>query len=199
MTETTDSYITKSERNVKSIWAHYQGRLGSKVFPKRSRVLMRIAARVVARRTETTEEEFLGDFVTTIGRRIYVPFELGVEKPGWLFRDQMLLAVHEHQHVVQWLKEPVRFLTKYARDTRKRALFEAEAFRSEFEACNAFGWSPPNLEQRLGTLAGYGVTAADVGAARSYLALHVSEQGHPGPRADWTKAGTLALRWTTGD
>lgn len=195
---TMSIYVEKNAAQVNSLWDFYQDELGSKVFEKGSKVIMRIAARIVARRTETTEEQFLGDFVTTVGRRIYVPFTLGVEKDDWSWRDQMLLCVHEHQHVVQWRRQPVRFLTQYARDTRKRALFEAEAFLSEFEACAAFDWNPPNLEQRIGTLKGYGLLPEDIEAARLYLYQHIGVQGSVGPQAGWTRSGRLAAAWASG-
>ena len=41
------------------------------------------------------------NFTTTIGRRIYTPFEVGSPKGGWDLWHQIVICVHEHQHVVQ--------------------------------------------------------------------------------------------------
>ncbi len=198
MGEDEHGYVQKNARQVKDLWDFYQQELRSKVSPKAEKPIMRIASRIVARRTDTTRVEFMEDFVTTLGRRIYLPFTPGATGTGWSFRDQMLLCVHEHQHVVQWRKKPLRFLVQYARDTRKRALFEAEAFLGEFEACEAWGWSPPDLEQRIGTLRGYGVTDEDVAAARRFLVGTFHERGGIGKRVEWTRSGQLAARWAVG-
>lgn len=183
--------IAANAHNTTTLWTLLQRDLGSIVAPKEKKTVMRIASRIVARRTDTTRVEFMDDFVTTLGRRIYLPFVIGTEEEGWSFRAQMLLAVHEHQHVAQWRKQPVRFLAQYARSTRKRALFEAEAFLAEFEACAMFDWNPPSLEQRLGTLNGYGVTAADIQAARDWITPRLVETEL------WptTRAGKVAQRW----
>lgn len=179
----------------KSLWAYLSKALRSRVVRKDKASIMRIAARIAARRTDTTREEFMHDFVTTLGRRIFVPFTIGEEVPAWSLRSQMLLAVHEHQHVAQWRARPVRFWVRYARDTRKRALLEAEALLSEFEACQAFGWPLPDIEQRLGTLAGYGLTDADRAAARDWLVDRVSLLSPDQLHMEWTRAGRIAGEW----
>ena len=46
-------------------------------------------------------EEFLENYVTTVDRRIYVPFEIGEGNSSWGLWDQLVVCVHEHQHVEQ--------------------------------------------------------------------------------------------------
>lgn len=183
--------IKQTPELARDLWRHMSLHLHSKVAQKEDKVVMRVASRIVARRTNTTAEDFMTDFVTTLGRRIYIPFEVGGDT-DWSLRDQMLLAVHEHQHVAQWRHQPVKFLVRYARDTRRRALFEAEAFLSEVEACAAFGWPPPDLTRRIDTLRGYGVSAEDTEAAGTWLmeTLLVADEDRV-----WTRAGRVARIW----
>lgn len=188
--------VPQTPENTKALWNHLSDKLHSVVSQKADKAIMRIAARIVARRTNTSEEAFLQDFVTTLGRRIYVPFKVGEEVDGWSCRSQMLLAVHEHQHVAQWRRQPIRFLVRYARDPRQRALYEAEAFLAEVEAAAAFGWDPIDINQRLGTLRGYGVRDADIVDARVWLGRRLDSDFRMWPKGDpMTHLGRLAKAW----
>lgn len=180
---------------VRAVWAHLQDAHGSRVRPKAEAPLMKIAARITARRTTMTQESFMTKAVTTLGRRIFVPFKIGEPTPEFDLEAQLLLGPHEHTHVVQWQKQPLRFWTRYARDTRKRALYEAEGFVTEFEASNTFGllprWTPA---QRVNTLRSYGVDELDMDAALEYVLAHTDGNGVPRGAAV-TPVGKELVKW----
>ena len=68
-----------------------------------------------AQEPPTMGTEFLGSFTTTIGKRIYTPFDIGVPDERYDLWGQISVCVHEHQHVEQllrdgWLKFAGRYL-----------------------------------------------------------------------------------------
>lgn len=101
----------------------YRDELRLRTSSKRSSRLMKIAARIVARRTELTAEDFRERYVTTIGRRVFLP---GAFRE-WSLYDQLGLAVHEAQHVAQYLDARVAFPVRYLSDPERRAAYEVEA------------------------------------------------------------------------
>lgn len=173
---------------VREVWAFLQKRYNTVVRQKSKAPLMRMAGRIVSRRTDMPREEFMTNAVTTIGRRIYVPFTIGEETPGWSLTSQLILAAHEHTHVEQWRKKPLRFWTRYARDTRFRALAEAEGLITEFETAYVFELAWDSVDARIATLDGYGITDADKAAARKL----VEDRTWHGPM---TEVGKALLDW----
>lgn len=181
---------------VRTLWGHLEDEHRSKVIPKAESWIMKIASRISARRTSMTREEFLTNYATTIGRRIYLPFELGVDAPRWSLRTQALLGTHEHTHVVQWRERPMRFWYRYATDTRARALYEAEAYLTEYETAFVLGLNDLHApEHRVQSLHSYGLKDGDIEAAREYLLDYVTMDGHLRNDKITTTVGQKLARW----
>ena len=107
---------------------------GTRVIAKANALEMKAAAYALGLMGVLDAEAFLRDYTTTIGRRIYVPFEPGRDADGWSLWGQLAVCVHEHQHVEQldrdgWLK----FAGKYLLSSAGRAAYEAEAYRCDME------------------------------------------------------------------
>src|SRR5262249_6579697 len=117
-------------------------------------------------------EDFLRRFATTIGKRIYLPFDVGDAAQGWSLWGQVMVLTHECQHIVQYnANGPLGFSWRYLTNTAARAAFEAEAYRCQLE----LQWwrtrtllSPAEL---AGSLRSYGVTEADVQVAQKTLEM----------------------------
>src|SRR5262245_36467716 len=105
---------------------------GTTVIDKRGAVEMRLVARALDALGILNRERFLDSFATTIRRRIYLPFEIGGGDQGDLWH-QIVLCVHEHQHVVQHDRRGLRYEIAYLTDRTERARLEAEAYRCHLE------------------------------------------------------------------
>ena len=78
-----------------------QDHFRTSVINKSSALEMQLVARGLEALGIQRKDRFLKNFTTTIGRRIYTPFEVGSPKGGWDLWHQIVICVHEHQHVVQ--------------------------------------------------------------------------------------------------
>jgi hypothetical protein len=115
-------------------------------------------------------ETFLRNYTTTIGRRIYVPFEPGRAANGWSLWDQIEVCVHEHQHVVQLDRDGwAKFCAKYLLSSASRAAYEAEAYACDMELCfwrSGEVLDPHTLANKLQS---YGCSPGDIAVAEAAL------------------------------
>src|SRR5688500_12457826 len=86
---------------VQGLWSHLANEFDTTIVEKASAPEMQVAAFALERIGVMNGEEFLRQYATTLGRRVYVPFRMGVPERGWTLWSQLTVAVHEHQHVVQ--------------------------------------------------------------------------------------------------
>lgn len=153
---------------VQQLWTCMCERYGTTVVRKQDSWLMRLAARVLP------TSDFLEGYVTTIGRTIYVPFEIGVEEPGWSLEAQTAVIAHECQHLVQQRRDGFWYGWRYATNTAARAAYETEAYRATLEmkyALGADGWDLYQEAKRHAEgLKNYGCTDNDVAIAAIQLA-----------------------------
>ncbi len=107
---------------------------GTRVVAKHDAWRMRSVARFLDTIGVLDRKEFLDRFTTVIGRTIYAPFEVGVDSsPGKLW-GQIMICVHEHQHVVQYARDgAATFSTRYTLSRRARAAYEAEAYSCDLQ------------------------------------------------------------------
>ena len=161
-----------SSQQVRDLWAYMTKRYGTRVIKKSNARMMRLVARALALMGVMDAESFMRRFTTTIGKRIYVPFEIGVEKKSWDLFDQMVICVHEHQHVEQANKEGfLRFARRYLFSKAARAGYEAEAYRCNMELCfwrTGKVLDPSELAQLLRS---YGCRSADIKVAEKSLRI----------------------------
>jgi hypothetical protein len=122
--------------------------------------------------------DFIEGYVTTIGRTIYVPFEIGDESPVgnhmWSLEGQAAVCAHEHQHVVQQRRDGFWYSWRYATNTAARAAYETEAYIATLEmkwALGADGWDLyQDAKRHAEGLKNYGCTDNDVAVAAIQLA-----------------------------
>jgi hypothetical protein len=136
-------------------------------------------------------DKFLQDYATTLGERIYIPFEIGQEDHTSL-KSQVRICVHEHQHVLQYREEPLSFVVRYLADRAQRAMFEAEAFRCNLEVEYTLTGKVPSVTGYAEGLKAYNCTAEDVMVVEK--ALRLSKQTIEAGGIT-TKAGIVACRW----
>lgn len=156
---------------VVSFWRHMQERFGTTTVNKADAVEMQIVASVLDALGILDKERFLKSFTTTLGRKIYTPFDVGSANDSWDLWDQMVVCVHEHQHVVQHDREGLSFEVSYVTDRAARATFEAEAYRSNLEM-HFWRYGTPARSRPLAELLhDYGCRPEDVEVAAHSLAL----------------------------
>ncbi len=156
---------------VVSFWRHMQERFGTTTVNKDDAVEMQIIAGVLDTLGILDKERFLKSFTTTLGRKIYTPFEVGSANDVWDLWDQVVVCVHEHQHVVQHDREGRAFEVSYVADRAARARFEAEAYRSNLEM-HFWRYGATRRSRPLAELLhDYGCRPEDVEIAAHSLAL----------------------------
>ncbi len=83
---------------VGDITAHF----GATVVDKRTAVEMHFAARVLRGLGVVCCDHFLHHFASTLGRRIYLPFEVGTPADGFALWGQVVAITHACQRVAQY-------------------------------------------------------------------------------------------------
>lgn len=162
---------------VKQLWTCMCERYGTTVVRKQDSWIMRLAARVLP------TSDFLEGYVTTIGRTIYVPFEIGDESPVgshmWSLEGQAAVLGHELMHVVQERRDGWKYSWRYATSTHARAMYETEAYRATLEIKWVLGADRWDIESEANRhadgLKNYGCTSADVEQARALLLSYTNE------------------------
>lgn len=139
--------------SVQALWLHLAARYRTRLLDKRRSPLMHAVAWVLGTARVLPKDAFLQQYTTTIGRRIYLAWDpwLVDDSPETAWRS-LVLAVHEHQHVAQWERGPVRFVLGYLLSPRRRAELEAEAYGTALELAVWAGRplpEPRTLAERL--------------------------------------------------
>jgi hypothetical protein len=175
---------------VRAFWAFLAAHYDTTVVDKADAAEMDLVGSFLDRLGILDKARFLANYTTTIGRRIYTPFALGEGPDLW---HQMLVAVHEHQHVVQlnhdgWLS----FTTGYLLRTATRARYETEAYRTRLELEFWRTGAMPSAHDLARKLRDYGCTDGDVLVAEKTLRL-----SEPAIRsgAVLAQATRVALSW----
>lgn len=119
---------------VLDFWSYTQVAYGSEVRQKDNAAVMQIAARLLDVLGIQDREQFLSRFTTTLGHTIYIPFTLGIESSRFTLWSQIVICVHEHQHIVQGDRDGwAAFDTRYLTSSSYRAGYEAEAYGANLE------------------------------------------------------------------
>jgi hypothetical protein len=170
MTPTTSfaSSLDVQPETVRALWAFMQDRYRTSVRSKADATEMVVVAYALERMGILSAQAFLRQYATTIGRRIYLPFTPGEGVDLWA---QIVTCVHEHQHVEQLDREGLEFAFNYVARPAKRALYEAEAARSNMEMHFWRTGQVPSADAIASGLRAYGLSEADVAAAREALRM----------------------------
>ncbi len=178
--------------DVRAFWSYMQQRFGTRVLNKQSAIEMRLVARALELLGIQSQGEFLRRYTTTIGRRIYTPFTVGVADSTYSLWDQLVVCVHEHQHVAQYDRNGLSFQLSYLFNSAARAQWEAEGYRSDLELHFwRYGETPP-VRPIAERLFAYGCNQQDVEVAAKSLALSATAVRRG---AIINYATTVALSW----
>jgi hypothetical protein len=164
--------IEPTPETVRAFFAHMTAKYDARLVDKRSAVEMQLAAGVLRQMGIVDANAFLHRYATTIGRRIYLPFEPGSPRDGWKLWSQITVLTHECQHIVQYDRlGPLRYTWQYLGSTAGRTQLEAEASRCQLEL---HFWRTGQLlsaRSLAASLRSYAVTEADLRVAETILAL----------------------------
>jgi hypothetical protein len=164
-------FVDIQPEEVWAFWRFMQDHYRTTVVNKRDALEMQLVAQALDALGIQSRDRFLRNFTTTLGRRIYTPFEVGSPRGGWDLWSQVVICVHEHQHVVQHDREGLSFEVSYLADRAARARWEAEAYRSNLEL-NFWRYGTTASARRIAeVLADYGCRPEDVDVAAKSLAL----------------------------
>jgi hypothetical protein len=161
--------VTPAE--VKAFWRFMQDHFGTSVINKGNAVEMQLVATALSTIGVQSRDTFLKRFTTTIGDRIYMPFEVGKPGNGHDLWNQIVVCVHEHQHVIQHEREGLLYEASYITDRAARAKWEAEAFTCNVEVHFWRYGKIPSTRELAERLNSYGCRAADVDVTAQSLAL----------------------------
>jgi hypothetical protein len=164
-------FIDIQPEEVWAFWRFMQDHFRTTVVNKRDAFEMQLVAHALDTLGVQSRDRFLRNFTTTLARRIYTPFDLGVPRGGWDLWSQVVVCVHEHQHVVQHDREGLSFEVSYLADRAARARWEAEAYRSNLELHFWRYGTTPSARRIAEVLTDYGCRPQDVDVAAKSLAL----------------------------
>ena len=180
---------------VRDFWAFMQAEFGSSVEQKATSDTMQVAAALLDALDIQDRDQFMRDFVTTLHRTIYIPFEIGVEGADgrWSLWGQIRVCVHEHTHVVQGEREGwVTFDARYLTSSSWRAGYEAEAYGSDLEMEFWRTEDILDIDRRVESLKNYGCSAEDIDQAKATLELRA---GLVAQGVVETRAAAVAIAW----
>lgn len=178
--------------DVREFWKAMQGKWDTQRIDKADASDMRVLADLLNLLGIVDKDRFMRMFTTTVGNRIYTPFEPGVPAEGWSLWQQIRICVHEHHHVFQdRVAGGLGFEWNYITSSAKRAHYEAEAYRCEMVLEWRYQGRMLDPKALAGLLRDYGCSADDVAVAEKMLSLSVPS----------IKAGAIAsdvCRWAVG-
>jgi hypothetical protein len=173
---------------VKDLWHDITAHYHAEVADKSDSNLMGLVSTFLDGIGVMDKEDFMQRCVTTIGKSIYLPFEIGVESNGWDLWDQVSVGAHEVVHVRQWRDDTAGFMLKYLCSKNARAEYEAEAYGADLELSH---WlqDPLDPNELAGRLASYGLASEYIAFAAAYLSTFddvLRQGGSTSPTAKWT-------------
>lgn len=181
---------------VQEFWQYMQGEYHSNVVAKDKSATMAAVAEILNVLDIQDRETFLKRYTTTLGRTIYIPFEISVVNEFYDLWGQIRVCVHEHQHVEQGDRDGwVVFGGRYLTSTSYRANYEAEAYGCDLEM--EF-WRNPSIDllafgdQRADGLRNYGCKQEDIDQAKLVLSLRAGVVAQGGVE---TRSAQRAIAW----
>jgi hypothetical protein len=184
---------TPTPAQVQAFWTYMTEHFGSQILNKADATEMQIVSSLLGTLGILDPADFMRNYATTIGTRIYLPFTPGVVENGWELWDQVVVGAHENQHVVQASKLGLTtYGARYLFSASTRADFEAEAYRSMFELDWWHERSMPDPEEVAQLLAGYGCSSTDIDVAETMLREAAESVEHG---AILNEASSVAIQW----
>lgn len=183
-----------------AFWDFMQKEFNANVVQKDSSELMKVVATLLVVFGVQDKEQFMKDFVTTIGKTIYPCFKIGETTPDgrWPLWAQVRVCVHECQHVVQGGREGwATFDSRYVTSSSFRAGYESEAYGADMEMewwrLGPSQFDPYKFAQdRPQSLKNYGCKEAEIEQAIQMLTIRA---GLVSQEVVETKAAQVAIPW----
>ncbi len=149
--------------------AHLSAQFRTRLIDKDDAVEMQMVSQFLDDLGVMDSEVFLDRFTTTIGRTIYLSFDLG---EGENLLSQARTLAHENQHARQFVRDGgMKFSFYYLADSAKRAAYEAEAYTTTMEAHWLLTGELLDPVALADNLVYYAVTNADVATVEKRLSL----------------------------
>ena len=186
------AFMDLRPEEVWAFWRHMQDHYRTTVVNKRDALEMQLVAQVLDALRIQSSDRFLKNYTTTFGRKLYTPFEVGKPQSGWDLWSQVLVCVHEHQHVVQHEREGLNYEVSYLSDRAARARWEAEAYRCNLELHYWRYGVTPAVRPLASLLTEYGCRPIDVEVTAQNLALSAASVRRG---AIINEATNIALLW----
>lgn len=159
---------------VQNVWTYLGKVYDTHVIDKSDSTEMALVGTFLSKLGIQDKDIFMKKYTTTIGRSIYTPFTVGVPTADYPLMGQIIVAAHEHQHVVQSSSEgDFSFTMNYLLKPDMRAKYEAEAYRSTIELLWFYHNTIPDLHQLASILLNYGLTQDHVHVAEITFASAV--------------------------
>lgn len=182
-----------------AFWAHMLKEFDASVVQKGDSDLMKVVATVLDAFSVQDKEQFMLDFVTTLGRAIYIPFKIGIVGKGrWSLWAQARVCGHECGHVMQGNREGwATYDSRYVTSSSFRAGYEAECYgidmELEFWRLGSSGFDPFRFAQeRPLSLKNYGCKEAEIEQAQQMLTIRA---GLVAQGVVETRAAQVAIPW----
>lgn len=157
---------------VRDFWRHMTRAYGTRIIDKNSAWEMRLVGLFLSRIKVLDKDDFLRRYTTTIGKRIYTPFDVGVPDDRYGLWGQISVCIHEHQHVEQLLRDGwLKFAGRYLISSAARAAYEAEAYRCNMELHFWRHGEIPDLQLLAKRLEHYGCSQGDIDMVERMLEL----------------------------
>lgn len=158
-------------RLVRDLYTHMLEHYGLTAVRKSDSAAMRMLGWVLGAMRIVDREAFKKRFCVLLGRKVYLPFEIGVETKVWPLESQVSACVHECQHVEQKRRDGWRFNSRYLFRRAARASYEAEAYRTNMEIY--YWYTKRILNPRLlaNLLRNYGCRQRDIRNAEKMLKM----------------------------
>lgn len=173
-------------------WAYMCSQYGTQWVIKAEDPAMDWASQALETAGILPADVFLNHYATTIGRTIYLVRPPGTGDP-WA---EIVLCIHEHQHVVQHDRDPVIYEVRYLSEVAARVSYEVEAYRAGMEADYARRGAIRSPARTAKSLKNYGAGPVDQDVAQAQLeaaAVILFRGGGP-----TTEAARVGLAWLQG-
>ena len=185
-------YTELNSQMVKAFWQHMMDTYGSKVVTKSDSTFMSSVGWSLGAMGIVDKNKFMTRYSTTIGKTIYPYYEIGNTEDKALLANQISNCVHEHDHVIQYLKNPSGYNFNYVFKHDRRARYEAEAYTCNIELYHWYAdiiLDPAIIAHKLYD---YGCNSSDVEMAEAILKGNANIVKYGGIITD---AGKEAINW----
>jgi hypothetical protein len=162
-------YTELTPELVKDFWRYMSEEYGTKIVTKKDSSFMSAVGSFLGLMKIQDKEKFMNKYTTTIGKTIYVSFEIGGTTDKNILANQISTCVHEHQHVVQYKKSGFDFMLEYLFQHDQRAKLEAAAYSTNMEIYYWYTGKMLDTAKLATKLSDYGCDKADIVVADTIM------------------------------